>query len=235
MAKDRQFEWERDKMSYFYLVCSPCSKSKQVLEEFRCPKRRPAHHENLSLVSKWQLFASPSSSRSRRSLSKIALCSHEYFIFILLKKRSVAFVLRLLCILTRSSFLFGGEKNSCEVNKCDEKWGWGMNSASESSGASSGKSNLHSVPLIEQLCRNYFSFLFFFFLKVSLSESLLCLAGLESFRWESPTRKSPRLWTVCWASIGVTSCLCRAQGHRAIAFLFVFSLSWQPFTFDFEK
>lgn len=51
-----------------------------------------------------------------------------------------------------------------------------MNSASESSGASSGKSNLHSVPLIEQLCRNNFSF----FLKVSLSESLLCLAGLES-------------------------------------------------------
>lgn len=50
MAKDRQFE--RDKMSYFYLVCSPGSKSEQVLEEFRCPKRGRAHHENLSLVSK---------------------------------------------------------------------------------------------------------------------------------------------------------------------------------------
>lgn len=91
-------------------TCSPGSRSQQVLEEFRCPKRGPAHHENLSVVSKWQLFSSPSSSRSRCSLSKIALCSHEYFIFILLKKRSVAFVLRLLCILTRSSFLFGGKK-----------------------------------------------------------------------------------------------------------------------------
>lgn len=56
------------------------------------------------------------------SLSK-AVCGHEYFIFLLLKKRSVSFVLPLLCILTRSSSLFGGKKSSREVNGCDEECG----------------------------------------------------------------------------------------------------------------
>lgn len=211
-------------------TCSPGSKSEQVLEEFRYPKRGPARHENLSVVSKWQLFSSPSSSRSRRSLSKIALCSHEYFIFILLKKRSVAFVLRLLCILTRSSFLFGGKKilvKSINVmrNK-DEGWTQRVKAAEP-----------HQE---SQICTRYhwlnnFAEIIFLFFKGIPEWKPPLLSRFGEFKWESPSRKSPRLWTVCCASIGVTSCLYRAQGHRAIAFLFVFSLSWQPFTFDFEK
>lgn len=69
-------------------------------------------------------FQNDNCSSPSSSLSQIALYSHEYFIFILLKKRSVPFVLPLLCILTRSSSLFGEKKKTYEVNGCDEDKGW---------------------------------------------------------------------------------------------------------------
>lgn len=71
------------------------------------------------LVSKWQLFHSPSLTRTQRQLSIIMNISFSYF-----WKRSVPFVRLLLCIPTRSASLCGGKTQICEVHGYDKEWWW---------------------------------------------------------------------------------------------------------------
>lgn len=129
-TKDNQFERMWDRMSFFFFsftACSSGSKSQQVQDESSRSERSQGHCGNLDEGSceMTTVLLHPYLSLPLFH-SKIALCSHEYFIFILLKI-SVLFVLGLLCILMRDSFpLLKTENSSLGFSGSDVEWGWGM-------------------------------------------------------------------------------------------------------------
>lgn len=222
MAKDRQFErgggirWAIFSLHCLFFRFKEPTGARRV----QLSRRRvwTTWKFGWSLVSRWQLFSIFIS----LSCSKIALYSHEYFIFILLRKRSVPFVLPLPRILMRSSSIFEEKKEFLW-----SKWmWWGMRMRDGVRERQQGSliSETKFAPPYHWL--NNFAALISLHCKGSPDwrPSLLSKGG--EFLMKFTLSKSPRLWTVCEASIGVVPCLCRAQGQSAIS-LFV-TFSWQP-------